>query len=49
MNGHKYEFGRLVDYSRERASGVYQIDQLTIRKAKRFNIASRTSTNLRNA
>ena len=41
VSGHKFKIGQLVNYlGRERASR---------RKAKRFNIASRTSTNLTNA
>ena len=50
MSGHKYKIGQLVNYlSRERASGIYQITQLLPPEAKRFSIASRTSTNLTNA
>ena len=50
VSGHKYKIDQLANYlSRERASGIYQITQLLPPDAKRFSIASRTSTSRTNA
>jgi hypothetical protein len=45
VTDHKFKIGRLVNYlGRDRAFGVYQITQLLPQKARRSNIALRTST-----